>query len=115
MQNISRHRFLGSSTAATLALAGAGVSGTAVHAQTPLSFRVSSGMAADQNAAHYLWFQRFSANLGTALPPGSASSIDGSLHPHAADNDVASTGAFYGRLLSTTCVASGVPTCSLQS
>lgn len=66
MQNISRRRFLGSSSAATLALAAAGT--RAVHAQTPLSFRVSSGMAADQNAAHYLWFQRFSANLATALP-----------------------------------------------
>lgn len=63
MQDVSRRRFLASASAsaATLAVA-AGVPGLA-RAQTALAFRVSSGMAADQNAAHYLWFQRFNANL----------------------------------------------------
>src|SRR3954464_7350150 len=66
MQNVTRRRFLASSSAVGLGLV-AGASNIA-GAQTPLSFRVSSGMAADQNAAHYLWFQRFSANLASALP-----------------------------------------------
>ncbi len=49
--------------------AGAGLAATsllpapAVHAQAPIVFRVSSSMPIDPNAAHHVWFERFSAAL----------------------------------------------------
>jgi len=60
MHSTSRRRFLAAS-----AVAAAGLSGIArrATAQSTITLRVSSSLPADQNAAHYVWYQRFVANL----------------------------------------------------
>lgn len=62
---ISRRRFVGCTTAVSVAL-GAGLSGLA-RAQAPVSLRFSSSMVADQNAAHYVWYQHLDAHLKAAV------------------------------------------------
>jgi tripartite ATP-independent transporter DctP family solute receptor len=37
------------------------------HAQAPVALRFSSSMTADDNAAHYVWYQRMQANLKAAV------------------------------------------------
>jgi len=64
MQDVSRRRFL--TTASAAVALGAGLV-PAARAQTPVSLRFSSSMTADQNAAHYIWFQRFASNLTSAV------------------------------------------------
>jgi len=59
MHRASRRRFLTSASATAL---GASVL-PAARAQATLNLRISSSMSADQNAAHYIWFQRFQSNL----------------------------------------------------
>src|SRR5450631_3362016 len=66
MQDVSRRRFL--TTASAAVALGAGLV-PAARAQTPVSLRFSSSMTADQNAAHYIWFQRFASNLTSAVGP----------------------------------------------
>ena len=61
MSRTSRRRFLASTSAVTLALAGA--LPTRSSAQSAVSLRFSSSLTPDQNAAHYLWYQRFAVNL----------------------------------------------------
>ena len=57
----SRRRFLAATAVAAVA--------TAIElprrasGEAPISFRVSSSLAADQNSAHYIWYQRFESNL----------------------------------------------------
>ena len=63
----SRRDFLASASAATLALAG--VMPTRARAQSAVTLRVSSSLTADQNSAHYIWYQRFAANVKSALGP----------------------------------------------
>jgi tripartite ATP-independent transporter DctP family solute receptor len=63
----TRRRFLQASTAATLAAPLLG------HA-APVALRFSSSMTADDNAAHYVWYQRFAANLKNAV--GDAVKLD---------------------------------------
>ena len=58
----SRRQFLQTTGAAALsapALVG--------HAQAPVALRFSSSMTADDNAAHYVWYQRMQANLKAAV------------------------------------------------
>ena len=57
----SRRRFVAGASA-TAALAAAGIPVMA-RAQNAISLRVSSSLTADQNSAHYIWYQRFAANL----------------------------------------------------
>jgi tripartite ATP-independent transporter DctP family solute receptor len=64
----TRRRFLQASTAATLAAPLLG------QAQAPVALRFSSSMTADENAAHYVWYQRFAANLKNAV--GDAVKLD---------------------------------------
>ena len=64
MQDVSRRRFL--TTASAAVALGAGLV-PAARGQAPVSLRFSSSMTADQNAAHYIWFQRFASNLTTAV------------------------------------------------
>ena len=59
--SISRRRFLAGGTASTV-LISAGIPMRA-GAQSAIALRVSSSLTADQNSAHYIWFQRFAANL----------------------------------------------------
>jgi TRAP-type transport system periplasmic protein len=66
MQDVSRRRFL--TTASAAVALGTGLVPSA-RAQTPVSLRFSSSMSADQNAAHYIWFQRFASNLDAAVGP----------------------------------------------
>jgi len=57
----SRRHFLAAGTAfAALASAGIPVS---ARAQASVPLRISSSLTADQNSAHYIWYQRFAANL----------------------------------------------------
>ena len=65
MSSASRRRFLTAGSAAALGSA-AGWSAPA-SAQTTISLRFSSSMVADQNAAHFIWYQRFEANLKAAV------------------------------------------------
>jgi tripartite ATP-independent transporter DctP family solute receptor len=65
MKTISRREFLAAASAGTLAL-------TATFArpglaQSVITMRISSSMSADPNAAHYIWYERFAANLQGAL------------------------------------------------
>ncbi len=60
MAPCSRRRFVQSAAAALPALASFPA---IVRAQAPISLRMSSSMTADDNAAHYVWYQRFQANL----------------------------------------------------
>ena len=64
MSSLSRRRFVQSASAASLAFA-AGLPGLA-RAQSPIALRFSSSLVADQNSAHYVWFQQLAANLRTA-------------------------------------------------
>ena len=65
MSNIARRRFAASASAVTIALA-AGLPRQGA-AQAVLSLRISSSLAADENSAHYIWYQRFAANVKGAL------------------------------------------------
>jgi tripartite ATP-independent transporter DctP family solute receptor len=69
MSSISRRRLLLS----TVAAAAAGSLPLAARAQAPLTLRISSSLPADPNSAHYIWYQRFAANVagvpGTKLEP----------------------------------------------
>ena len=65
MASISRRRFVQAGSAASLA-AVAGFPGIA-RAQSALSLRFSSSMTADDNAAHYVWYQHMQANLKAAV------------------------------------------------
>jgi tripartite ATP-independent transporter DctP family solute receptor len=67
---VSRRRFL-AAAAASGAIACAGMPVRA-RAQSTITLRISSSLTADQNSAHYIWFQRFAANLKTAAGPGVA-------------------------------------------
>jgi TRAP-type transport system periplasmic protein len=72
MTPISRRRFVRAGSAASLtALAGFP---SVSRAQTAIALRFSSSMTADDNAAHYVWYQRFQANLKAAV--GEAVKID---------------------------------------
>jgi tripartite ATP-independent transporter DctP family solute receptor len=72
MTAISRRRLLHAAGAASVAaLAGIPAAG---RAQTATALRFSSSMTADDNAAHYVWYQRFQANLKAAI--GDAVKID---------------------------------------
>ena len=65
MKSISRREFLAASTAGTLLLT---VSfAKPGRAQSPITMRISSSMSADQNAAHYIWYERFAANVKSSL------------------------------------------------
>jgi TRAP-type transport system periplasmic protein len=64
MQVVSRRRFL--TTASAAVALGAGLL-PAARAQAPINLRFSSSMTADQNAAHYIWYQRFASNLDAAV------------------------------------------------
>jgi len=69
---ISRRRLvLGGCATSLAALAGAPA---LVRAQSPVTLRFSSSMTADDNAAHYVWYQRLQANLKAAT--GDAIKID---------------------------------------
>ncbi|MBI2771286.1 MAG: TRAP transporter substrate-binding protein [Burkholderiales bacterium] len=59
--SLSRRRFVRAAAATSFA-AVAGVPGLG-RAQAPLALRFSSSMTADDNAAHYVWYQRMAANL----------------------------------------------------
>ena len=73
MSTYTRRRFLQTLSAATLATAG-GLP-EAVRAQQPVvTLRCSSSMPADQNAAHYVWYQRLAANLKASV--GDAIRVD---------------------------------------
>ena len=72
MPSISRRRFVQAGSAASLtALAGFP---SLARAQTAIALRFSSSMTADDNAAHYVWYQRFQANLKAGV--GEAIKID---------------------------------------
>lgn len=72
MASISRRRFVQAGSAASLA---ALVGSPAIsRAQAAVTLRFSSSMTADDNAAHYVWQQRFLGNLKTAV--GDAIKID---------------------------------------
>ncbi len=72
MTAISRRRLVQAGSAATLtALAGFPAIG---RAQTAIALRFSSSMTADDNAAHYVWYQRFQTNLKAGV--GEAIKID---------------------------------------
>ncbi|MEK9968244.1 MAG: TRAP transporter substrate-binding protein [Ferrovibrio sp.] len=62
---ISRRRFLGSGAAVVAGTAAAGLfPAPAVLGQgAPITFRVSSSMPVDPNAAHHVWFELFQNNL----------------------------------------------------
>ncbi len=65
MVSISRRRFVqAGSTASVAALAGFPA---IARAQTALALRFSSSMTADDNAAHYVWYQYMQANLKAAV------------------------------------------------
>ena len=60
----SRRRFLAVG-GASAALISAGIP-IAATAQAPVPLRISSSLTADQNSAHYIWYQRFAANLNAS-------------------------------------------------
>ncbi|GAB7538102.1 TRAP transporter substrate-binding protein [Burkholderia sp. 22PA0099] len=66
MQSNSRRRFLQTASAASLAAAGIGLPAI-VRAQAPIALRVSSSMPANDNAAHYVWYQHLAANLKASV------------------------------------------------
>ncbi|OXI84530.1 C4-dicarboxylate ABC transporter substrate-binding protein [Burkholderia sp. AU31652] len=72
MNTYTRRRFLQTVSAATLAAAG-GLP-DAVRAQPVVTLRCSSSMPADQNAAHYVWYERLAANLKASV--GDAIRVD---------------------------------------
>jgi tripartite ATP-independent transporter DctP family solute receptor len=61
MSSISRRHLLFSTVAAAMA----GTLPRAARAQTPLTLRISSSLPADPNSAHYIWYQRFAANVAS--------------------------------------------------
>ena len=65
MKSQSRRRFLATASAGALALTGAFA--PRARAQAPITMRISSSMSADANAAHYIWYERFAANVQSAL------------------------------------------------
>ena len=65
MHSPSRRQFVQATSAASIALA-AGLPRLA-RAQSPVALRFSSSMVADQNAAHYVWFQQLEANLKSSV------------------------------------------------
>jgi TRAP-type transport system periplasmic protein len=65
MKPTSRRQFLATASAGTLALTAAFAKPAC--AQTAITMRISSSMSADQNAAHYIWYERFAANVKSAL------------------------------------------------
>jgi len=64
MGSVSRRRFLSAGSAAAIGCA-AGL--RPASAQSAINLRFSSSMVADQNAAHFIWYQRFAANLKAAV------------------------------------------------
>ena len=66
---VTRRHLLHLSGAATLAAAW-----PAAHAQSRVSLRFSSSMVADQNAAHFVWYEQLQANLKASI--GDAIKID---------------------------------------
>lgn len=67
MQQHPRRRFLTSAALAALALGGARPKLAA--AQSTVNLRISSSLTADQNSSHYIWYQRFAANVKSAMGP----------------------------------------------
>ncbi len=65
MTAFTRRSFIKATSAASVAMATGFPS--IVRAQTPIALRFSSSMVADQNAAHYVWFQKMEANLKAAV------------------------------------------------
>ena len=65
MRSESRRRFLTSSSAAAMGLSG--VLPNIASAQAPINLRFSSSLMADQNSAHFIWYQRFESNLKSAI------------------------------------------------
>lgn len=63
---LSRRQFMQATSAATLLGAAASFGGPA-RAQAAVALRFSSSMTADDNAAHYVWYQRMAANLKAAV------------------------------------------------
>jgi tripartite ATP-independent transporter DctP family solute receptor len=59
--SISRRRFVAGASA-TAAFAATGMPFSA-RAENVIALRISSSLTADQNSAHYIWYQRFAANL----------------------------------------------------
>src|SRR3954447_13661331 len=57
----SRRRFL-TAGSASAALVSTGIP-IRVTAQAPVTLRISSSLTADENSAHYIWYQRFADNL----------------------------------------------------
>src|SRR3954454_12487016 len=57
----SRRRFLAAATTSA-ALFSAGIP-VSVRAQNSIALRISSSLTADENSAHYIWYQRFADNL----------------------------------------------------
>lgn len=62
MASLSRRHFL--QTTGAVALSAPAV---LARAQAPVALRFSSSMTADENAAHYVWYQRMQANLKAAV------------------------------------------------
>src|SRR5258706_4415739 len=62
--SVSRRRLV-AGTCATAALISAGIPMRA-RGENAIALRISSSLTADQNSAHYIWYQRFAANLKTA-------------------------------------------------
>jgi len=67
-QPLSRRRLIQAGAAAALA------SALPIRAQSRVSLRFSSSMVADQNAAHFVWYERLQSNLKSAV--GDAIHID---------------------------------------
>jgi len=65
MKRLSRRQFLATASAGTLALTGSFTK--SARAQSTITMRISSSMSADQNAAHYIWYERFAANVQSSL------------------------------------------------
>lgn len=65
MNTLSRRQFVRAAGAASVAAA-AGFPAIS-HAQAGVALRFSSSMTADDNAAHYVWYQRMAANLKAAV------------------------------------------------
>jgi TRAP-type transport system periplasmic protein len=62
---VSRRQFLTTASAGTLALTT--TFAKPARAQSEITMRISSSMSADQNAAHYIWYERFAANVKSTL------------------------------------------------
>jgi len=67
MKSFPRRRFLASAALGSLALAGGRPERAG--AQSAVTLRISSSLTADQNSAHYIWYQRFAANVKAAVGP----------------------------------------------